>query len=88
MKNIKNLLSFSLLTILFVGCSPKSYHNEVIENTKNSLDKKEYKGIKESYSGSLVDEKQVNKEFISIIDDKSLADILKEMETIDGNFII
>ncbi len=86
MKNIKNLLSFCLLGIVFSACSPKSYHNEVVENTKNSLDKKEYKGIKESYSSSLVDEKLVNKEFISIIDDKSLADVLKEMEIIDGNF--
>ncbi len=86
MKNIKNLLSFCLLGMIFTACSPKSYHNEVIENTKNALDKKDYEGLKESYSGSLVDEKLVNKEFISIIDDKSLADILKEMEIIDGNF--
>lgn len=86
MKKIKNLLSFTLLTIVLTGCSSKSYHEEMVENTKNSLDKKDYKGIKESYAGSLVDEKDVKKEFISILEDKSLGDILKEMEILDGNF--
>lgn len=86
MKKIKKLLSFTILTIVLTGCSSKSYHEEMIDNTKNSLDKKDYKGIKESYSGSLVDEKDVKKEFISILEDKSLGDILKEMEIIDGNF--
>lgn len=55
----------------------------MIDNTKNSLDKKDYKGIKESYAGSLVDEKNVKKEFISILEDKSLGDILKEMEILE-----
>lgn len=86
MKKFKNLLSFTLLTIVLFGCSSKSYHEEMIENTKNSFDKKDYKGIKESYAGSLVDEKEVKKEFISILEDKSLGDILKEMEILDGNF--
>ncbi len=86
MKKFKNLLSFTLLTIVLIGCSSKSYHEEMIENTKNSLDKKDYKAIKESYAGSLVDEKEVKKEFISILEDKSLGDILKEMEILDGNF--
>ena len=86
MKNIKNLLSFCLFAMFFVACSPKSFYNEMLENTKESLDKKDYKNMKESYSSSLVDEKQVNKEFISILDDKSLGDILKEMEILDGNY--
>lgn len=81
--NIKFLL---VVTLLLSGCSSKSYHEEMITNTKNSLDKKEYKGIQESYSSSLVNEKEVKKEYISILDDKSLGDILKEMEILDGNF--
>ncbi|QKF65739.1 hypothetical protein AVENP_0159 [Arcobacter venerupis] len=81
--NIKSLL---VVTLLLSGCSSKSYHEEMITNTKNSLDKKEYKGIQESYSSSLVNEKEVKKEYISILDDKSLGDILKEMEILDGNF--
>lgn len=71
--------------MVLLGCSSKSYHEEMLENTKGSLDKKDYKNIKETYASSLVDEKQVNKEFISILEDKSLGDILKEMEIIDGN---
>lgn len=86
MKKYRNLLSFTVLTLLLSGCSSKSYHEEMITNTKNSLDKKEYKGIQESYSSSLVNEKEVKKEYISILDDKSLGDILKEMEILDGNF--
>ena len=86
MKKFKNLLSFTLLTVMLTGCSSKSYHEEMIDSTKNSLDKKDYKGIKESYAGTLVDEKNVKKEFISILEDKSLGDILKEMEILDGNF--
>ena len=81
------LLSFVVTSIIFFGaCSNKSYHEEMVENTKSSLDKKDYKGMKESYAGSLVDEKDVKKEFISILEDKSLGDILKEMELLDGNF--
>lgn len=61
MKKFKNLLSFTLLAVILTGCSSKSYHEEMIDNTKNSLDKKDYKGIKESYAGSLVDEKMLKK---------------------------
>jgi hypothetical protein len=86
LKKYRNLLSFTILTLLLSGCSSKSYHEEMIANTKNSLDKKEYKSLQESYSGSLVNEKEVKKEYISILDDKSLGDILKEMEILDGNF--
>jgi hypothetical protein len=58
----------------------------MLDSTKQSLDKQDYKDIKKSYSGSLVDEKFKDKEFISILEDKSLGDILKEMEIMDGNF--
>ena len=85
MKNFKILLPFTVFSLLFVGCSEKSFHDEMINKTKQSFDKKEYDDIKQSYSDTLVDEKFKNKEFISIIEDKSLGDILKEMEIIDGN---
>ena len=86
MKNFKTLIPFAVFTLLFVGCSEKSYHDEMINSTKQSLAKQDYKDIKKSYSDSLVDEKFKDKEFISILEDKSLGDILKEMEIIDGNF--
>jgi hypothetical protein len=77
---------FILFAFFFAGCSEKNYQNEMIENVKQSINKDSYKNFKESYSGTLVDEKFKNKEFISILEDKSLGDILKEMELIDGNF--
>lgn len=86
MKIYRNLLSFTILTMLFSGCSSKSYNEEMIANTKKSFDQKEYKSMQNSYSASLIDEKEVKKEYISILDDKSLGDILKEMEILDGNF--
>jgi len=86
LKNYKNLLFLGTLFFLLGGCSSKSYHDEMIDKTKQSFDKKDYNELKESYSASLVDEKNKSKEFISILEDKSLGDILKEMEVIDGNF--
>jgi hypothetical protein len=86
LKIYRNLLSFTILTMLFSGCSSKSYNEEMIANTKKSFDQKEYKSMQNSYSASLIDEKEVKKEYISILDDKSLGDILKEMEILDGNF--
>ena len=47
----------------------------MIENVKQSINKNSYNNFKESYSGTLVDEKFKNKEFISILEDKSLGDI-------------
>lgn len=85
MREFKSLITISTAILLFSGCSPKSFHNEIIESTKKSLDKKDYNSIKQSYSGSLVDEIDIQKAYISVIDDKSLGDILKELEQIDGN---
>ena len=85
MKEFKSLIVISIAVIVFSGCSSKSFHEDMIENTKKSLDKKDYSGIKQSYSDSLVNEVNIKKDYISIIDDKSLADILKELEQIDGN---
>ena len=70
MKNFKILLPFTVFSLLFVGCSEKSFHDEMINKTKQSFDKKEYDDIKQSYSDALVDEKFKNKEFISKEADK------------------
>ena len=85
MREFKSLIVISVAIIILSGCSSKSFHEDMIENTKKSLDKKDYSGIKQSYSDSLVDEVNIKKDYISIIDDKSLADILKELEQIDEN---
>jgi hypothetical protein len=86
LKDYKNILFLGTLFVLLSGCSSKSYHDEMTKNAKNSLNKEDYNELKKSYSTSLVDEKSKSKEFISILEDKSLSDILKEMEVIDGNF--
>ena len=86
LKNYKDLLFLVMIAFLFSSCSSKSYHEEMQENTKNSLDKEDYNEIKKSYSSSMVDEKHKTLDFISILEDKSLGDILKEMELLDGNF--
>ena len=85
MREFKSLITMCTTLLLFFGCSSKSFHEDMIENTKKSLDKKDYGDIKQSYSDNLVDEVNIKKDYISIIDDKSLADILKELEQIDGN---
>jgi hypothetical protein len=85
LRNFRGLLLFSIL-ILFGGCSSKSYHDEMTDNAKSSLNNQDYEGIQKSYSATLVDEKSKVQEFINILEDKSLGDILKEMEILDGNF--
>lgn len=86
LKDYKSILFLGGLFLLLSGCSSKSYHDEMIKKAKDSLNKEDYQELKESYSNSLVNEKSKSKEFISILEDKSLSDILKEMEIIDGNF--
>ncbi|GGD30201.1 hypothetical protein GCM10012288_00280 [Malaciobacter pacificus] len=86
MRKVLSITFIVSLIILFSGCSPKSYHNEMLDNTKRSLGKKDYQDIKTSYTEELVNEVKKQKEYISILEDKSLGDILKEMELLDGNF--
>jgi len=86
LKTNKVLLYLIFCILLFAGCSSKSYHNEMLDNAKNAIDKKDYQSMKESYSNTLVTEKIKQIEYISVLDDKSLGGVLKEMELIDGNF--
>ena len=86
MRNYKNIIFLSSAILLFTACSPKSFHDDVVEDTKKSLNKQDYKVMKKSYAESLVDEIEKEKKYISILEDKSLGDILKELEILDGNF--
>jgi hypothetical protein len=71
---------------MMTACSQKNYHNEMTTDVKRMVNDKSYGKIRNSYSEILVDEKNKNKEFIDILSDKSLGDVLKELEIIDGNF--
>ena len=80
------------LTILFgaslviSGCTQKSFHDDMMKNAKNAVKKQDYKDFKQSYSETLIDEKIVKKEYVSILEAKTLSSILQELETIDGNY--
>jgi len=76
----------ALISMVFIGCSQKSYHGEMLSQIKKGLNTNTYTDVQKSYSKSLVDVKTKEKEYIDILTDKSLRDILKELELIDGNF--
>lgn len=86
LKIFKNTSLIIFVIALLSGCSQKSYHNNMITDVKKTINKNSYKEIKQSYSQTLIKEKEHKKEFISILNDKSLDDVLKELELIDGNF--
>lgn len=77
---------FIFLIIILAGCSQKSYHEDMINQVKKDVNQKSYLNLKESYSKTLVDEKEEKSNYISILNDKSLSDVLKELELLDGNF--
>ena len=83
---LKNVLLITFAVFMLTACSSKSYHNEMTTDVKKLVDEKSYEGVRNSYSEELVNEKNRNKEFINILSDKSLGDVLKELELIDGNF--
>ena len=56
MRNYKNIIFLSSAILLFTACSPKSFHDDVVEDTKKSLNKQDYKVMKKSYAESLVEE--------------------------------
>ncbi|MGA1931684.1 hypothetical protein ACH5BF_03050 [Arcobacter sp. YIC-464] len=72
--------------LLFTACGMKSFHNDMLNDVKKGVNQESYSNIKESYSKTLVNEKRNKKEFISVLSDKSLSEVLKELELIDGNF--
>ena len=83
---LKSGLLFTAVLFIVTGCSQINYHDEMISDVKKTVNTKSYEKIKNSYSSKLVDVKQKDKEFIDILNDKSLGDVLKELELIDGNF--
>jgi len=81
------VLTFLVGTSFFIsGCTQKSFHNEMIENAKNNVKKEDYNNFKQSYSETLVDEKTVKKEYVSVLEEKTLSTVLKELELLDGNY--
>lgn len=86
LKKLKHILLLSSCIALFTACSPKSYHQEMQEELKKSIDKQDYRSMQKSYSNTLIREVNKEKEYISILEDKTLGDILKELELLDGNF--
>ncbi len=86
LKILKISVFYMSIIILASACSNKSYHNEMTAEAKKIVNEKSYEEVRNSYSEKLVDEKNRNKEFINILSDKSLSDVLKELELIDGNF--
>lgn len=81
----KYYISIALAGLIFGGCSSKSYHNEMITDVKQSVNKEFYKEMKEPYTKTLVTEVENKKNYISIMEDKSLNDVLKELELLDNN---
>ena len=83
---LKNILLFIAVLFVMTACSQKNYHDEMTSDVKKTINNKSYGKMRDSYSGQLVDVEKKNKEFISILSDKSLGDVLKELEIIDGNY--
>lgn len=81
----KYYISIALAGLILGGCSNKSYHNEMITDVKQSVNKEFYEEMKEPYTKTLVTEVENKKSYISIMEDKSLNDVLKELELLDNN---
>lgn len=83
---LRNISLSTLIIFMMTACSMKSYHDQMTTDVKKTVNEESYEGVRNSYSEELVDERNRNKEFIDILSDKSLGDVLKELELIDGNF--
>lgn len=83
---LKNISLLTFMVFMMTACSQKNYHNEMTTDVKKIVNDQSYEKIRNSYSENLVNEKNKSKEFINILSDKSLGDVLKELELIDGNF--
>jgi len=83
---IKKISLYCSILFLLTACSPKGYHDEMIADVSKSVNKSSYNNLKDSYSEALVKVEGGEKKYISILEDKSLKDVLTELELIDGNF--
>ncbi|MEA3354361.1 MAG: hypothetical protein U9Q33_11150 [Campylobacterota bacterium] len=77
----------SLIAVVFLsGCSLKSFNDQMIEKAKKDINETSYYKIKNSYSETLVKREDPAKNYVSILKDKSLSAVLKELELIDGKY--
>lgn len=81
----KSTIILTITILFFSACSSKNYHNQMIDDVKNSINNKSFMDVKKSYSKSLVKEKVNKIDYVSVLEDKSLSDVLKELELIDNN---
>ncbi len=84
----KSLFLVALCGFLLSACGSKSfdYHDKMVEKIKKDLDKTRFESVKKSYAKTLVDEKKVFKDYVSILEEKSLSEVLKELELINGKY--
>ncbi|WP_419764062.1 MAG: hypothetical protein ACNI28_09735 [Arcobacter sp.] len=83
--NIKHYGLVILFGFVFGGCSAESYHTGMISDIEKSVDKNFYEDIKNPYTKSLVTEVNKKQTYINILEEKSLKDVLKEIEVFDNN---
>ncbi len=77
----------SFFAVLFLAsCASKTFNEQMDEKVKKNIDGQVYEKIKDSYSESLVTQIDPKKTYVSILEDKSLSAVLKELELIDGNY--
>ena len=86
MLKIFKIMTLVLSSLVLLSGCVQNFHEEMISQAKKSVNNKNLRSIKESYSESLVNVVKNKKKYIDILDDKSLSDVLKELELIDGNF--
>ena len=80
MKKMKKYLLALLTSLLFIACSSKSYHTPMNERIQNDFGKVNLEEFRKSYSESLINQKNADATYISILKDKSLSQVLKELE--------
>lgn len=87
MKNFikPTVLSFFIIVFL-ASCASKTFNEQMDEKAKKNIDSAVYEKIKDSYSQSIITQIEPKKTFVSILEDKSLSGVLKELEIIDGNY--
>ncbi|MDX4039487.1 hypothetical protein [Aliarcobacter skirrowii] len=84
MKKILLSSGLSVLLLVTVGCTPKSFHNEMLEKQKEALNKDDLNNLRSSYSESLIENNEVKQKYISILEDKTLSEVLNELENIEN----
>ncbi|MDX4036359.1 hypothetical protein, partial [Aliarcobacter skirrowii] len=84
MKKILLSSGLSVLLLVTAGCTPKSFHNEMLEKQKEALNKDDLNNLRSSYSESLIENNEVKQKYISILEDKTLSEVLNELENMEN----